>query len=373
MSGWIEAARRVPVADVATRLGLTVAGRASTWITPCPACGRTHRNASTASEKRGPISVFAPDAWRCLVSSCEVGGDGIDLVAASMFRRRFRDLAPTQRSEVRAWFDRQLGCAAPSPARAPAPRPQAPAAPSPPARPLPPRAELLAVLNELVVPVTDDPEVSRYLASRGIDAERVAMMRAAFALPAGEKLPRWARSSAGFWSFSGHRLITPLFDATGRVQSVIARRVCEGETPKSLFPMGFGRAGLVMACKLGRALLSLGTLPIDDEVGTWWAEETPRLRVIVVEGDSDFLASVSGPLSGVRWSDADEYSPAVLGVESGSWTEEIAARIPDGAHVSIATDADAAGAKYAATVAATFASRPSISLTRWRPAWKAAA
>jgi len=42
---------------------------------------------------------------------------------------------------------------------------------------------------------------------------------------------------------------------------------------------------------------------------------------------------------------------------SGSWSAAIAARIPNGSHVVIATDNDAAGDKYAEIIAASLSGR----------------
>jgi len=69
------------------------------------------------------------------------------------------------------------------------------------------------------------------------------------------------------------------------------------------------------------------------------------LDLIVAEGEPDFLTYAT------HWSAAVAEAPAVMGIWSGAWTETIAARIPDGTRVRIATHNDPAGHRYAARIA----------------------
>jgi DNA primase len=55
----------------------------------------------------------------------------------------------------------------------------------------------------------------------------------------------------------------------------------------------------------------------------------------------------------------------VLGIVSGSWTDELAQRVPAGTRVLIRTDADAAGDKYARRIAETL--RHCREVDRWIP------
>ena len=85
-------------------------------------------------------------------------------------------------------------------------------------------------------------------------------------------------------------------------------------------------------------------------------------RLLIAEGLTDFLTwaahwGVDGAL---------ELAPAVLAIVSGSWTPEIAARVPGDTEVLIATDADERGDHYAAKVAELLRGR--CMLRRWRPA-----
>jgi hypothetical protein len=100
-----------------------------------------------------------------------------------------------------------------------------------------------------------------------------------------------------------------------------------------------------MADSLARQILKKGDLP------SWWPEAEP-LRVVVTEGETDFL----------RWGtyrgDATDSDPWIfIGIVGGSWTQAVAGRIPDGAEVGIATDEDSAGHRYAKQIKKTLRSR----------------
>jgi hypothetical protein len=133
-----------------------------------------------------------------------------------------------------------------------------------------------------------------------------------------------------------------MVDTHGVVRGLRARRLIKGEH-KSLAPAGQRRAPLVFACGLARQVLELGQVP------DWW--EGPPLRIEVCEGEKKFL------IRALRHSDANEFAPAVLGIVSGSWTSEFAARIPDGATLYIATDQNEAGARYATKILRSLESR----------------
>ena len=348
---WIDSMRGVAIVDVAHQLGLAI-GEKRRWISPCPACGRERRNASTPGERRGAIGLPTPTTWYCF--ACEARGDAIDLVAASIGHARFKDLPHHHREEVREWCQRFIGNE-PSQIRrcplAPVERVE---------RPYPPTGEVLELLRHCI-PTADDDGVSAYLRSRGVDPVEVDDRRLAMALPAGVSLPAWARFGAHTWTEIGHRLLVPLVDYKGDIRSVVARRVIDGETPKALPPKGFGKAGLVWACPFARTLLREGR-------PEWWTSDAPPLRIYVVEGDSDFLTAATGASHGIRWSDADEYAPAIIGITSGAWTPEIAARIPDGVELVIATDDDDAGDRFADSIARSVSARittGTLRTSRW--------
>ena len=197
--------------------------------------------------------------------------------------------------------------------------------------------------------MTDDAEASAYLAGRGIDPVRVADLDAARALPLDVR-PSWTvhrpdeDRPAAPWADTGHRLLVPMFDASAVMRNVRARYLGAGPCGRKGSARG-SVAGLVFACPLARQVLERGARP------SWWTDDAPAFRVIVAEGEIDFLTWAT------EASDANEHAPAVIGIVSGSWTAELAARIPDGAEVVVRTHADRGGVEYATKVLETLAPR----------------
>jgi hypothetical protein len=225
---------------------------------------------------------------------------------------------------------------------------------APPEPTYPPRDEVLALWASSSS-VTADRDVAAYLATREIDPVAVHDRDLARALSPDAR-PRWASFNRADWYALGYRLILPLYDARGDLRSVVARDVAPlpgSDAPKSCAARGYQRRALVFACGLGRLVLASGAAP------EWWAPGPP-LRIIIREGEIDFL------LSALRVSDANEHAPAVLGITAGSWTSSIAARVPDGAEIAIATDADEAGDGYALAIEDTLADRD-VRIGRWKP------
>ncbi|MGD9549000.1 MAG: hypothetical protein AB7V45_15830 [Candidatus Krumholzibacteriia bacterium] len=189
------------------------------------------------------------------------------------------------------------------------------------------------------------PEATAWFAHRfGPDAawsvQQADLWDLARVIPAGIRLPRWARSQGGPWTHSGHRIVFRLWDHTGHAASLRARAIDATVSPKSLAPAGYSVKGLVLADPLAQQLLG-GVCP------TWWQ---PR-QVIIAEGEPDWL------LWALRQSEADEQGPAVLGIESGAWSQQIAARIPTGSSVVIRTHHDEPGERYAQQIAASLHGR----------------
>lgn len=138
------------------------------------------------------------------------------------------------------------------------------------------------------------------------------------------------------WRATGHRLILPTYNAMGSLSGCRARYIGEGRPqPKELATCGGVRG--VFADSLARAILS-GSIC------------TPA-SVIVAEGGPDFLTWAT------LYGAADDAAPAVIGLCAGAWTDEIAARIPDGSRLLLRVHADLAGAHYAATVLKTLIGR----------------
>lgn len=221
-------------------------------------------------------------------------------------------------------------------------------------RPYPPEDEVRALWSACVGASTLDV-VRQELEHRALDAEAVEALDVARALPEGLRLPRWASyrgdaPAARSWLDLGYRLVLPVFDALGGMRSVRAWRVVAGDGPKRLPPSGYRASALVMADATARALLEGGRWP-DGADG----------RVVFVEGEPDFLTWAT------RFSDSADRVPAIMGITSGSWTGELAARIPDGARVIVRTHHDAAGDAYAARIRDTIAGRCTVLRSKGTP------
>lgn len=209
----------------------------------------------------------------------------------------------------------------------------------------PPESEV-AALWASCVRVDADAEVRAWLESQRIDPLGVAEADLARAIPQGAILPEWAGVEHLTWASAGHRLVAPLVDARGTVRNLLARNVLttrprrwSGQPMrKALTACGFERMGLVLACGLARQVLASGALP------EWFAGQQ-KLRVVISDGHKQWL---------IR---AHSMRPACLGVEDGGWPRHLAARIPDGAAVFIATNPDERGARTATTIVQSFAER----------------
>ncbi|MFH2053329.1 MAG: hypothetical protein ABIK96_12770 [bacterium] len=208
----------------------------------------------------------------------------------------------------------------------------------------PPHQEV-AALWAASQPVNDAPETTAWFANRFGHAAACSLQQADLwdivrVIPAGLRLPRWARSQGGPWTHSGHRIVFRLWDHKGQAVSLRARAIDGATAPKSLAPAGYSVKSLALADPLAQQLLS-GVCP------TWWQ---PR-QVLVAEGEPDWL------LWALRQRESDEQGPAVLGIESGAWSPQIAARIPTGSSVVIRTHHDEPGRRYAQQIAASLQGR----------------
>lgn len=185
-------------------------------------------------------------------------------------------------------------------------------------------------------PAGMDSACAEWIQRRGLNLGSVEVWGLARALPSVGALPRWASS----WRIRGYKLLLPLYDAEGVLRSLRARLVrADSCGPKELAPSRFAARGLVLACHIARRMLA-GSSP------DWW-----RPEILVVEGVPDWLTWAS------RQSDAHEGGPAVLGIGAGSWSPEVAERIPDGSRVMLRGHAGAAGEHYMETIAASLAGR----------------
>jgi hypothetical protein len=336
---WLERMREMSVSAVAAELGRSVApprGASGGHVYGCPACSADRRH-TKAGDKRGAIGIAQNGrGWRCF--QCDAAGDAIDFVACALRGRKLSDLGDAGKAEVRDWCQRWLRLDGSGVHRRPAPSPPPP---EPRREPVYPPADEVEALWSACVPVCDVPEVRAWLDSKRIDAISISDADMARALPSSASLPRWARTREGSWLASNHRLVVPMVDASGVVRSLRARRLSPGD-PKSVAAGLYHCAGLVLACGLARQVLAYGKAP------EWW--EGP-LRFEVAEGEKKWLLRM------FCYSDANERAPAFIGVESGSWTAQLAARIPDGSEIFIATDPDETGARYATAIVQTFSER----------------
>jgi hypothetical protein len=327
--------------DVAAALNIPCVqtrGASGGSLYQCPACGAERRHAARR-DRRGAVGISANGrGWRCF--ECDASGDAITLVAYSRSGQKFSELGDTAKASVREWCQRFLGLDTPSTGGLPQPGPrQAPRAiPEAPesAQPTYPPAGEVSALWEACSSVCERNETRTWLEAQCIDPIAVASADLARALPLDSLLPAWAALGSRSWGSTGYLLVVPLVDARGRVASLLARRVIDGDSPKSVAARGYQRAGLVLACGLARQLLSSGRTP------DWWG--AAPLRVEICEGEKKFL------LRAARHGDAAEHSPVTIGIESGSWKAEHAARLPAGCEVFCSTDPDDAGAKYASVV-----------------------
>ncbi len=332
------------VLAVAAALGLTVSDRRGGGIGPCPVCDAPLRH-TKRHDRRLAIGV-RPDGqgWRCF--QCEAGGDAIALAAA----------VTTGSTKPSSWADVLGRCAAaelcdasPASGFAHAYR-QARRSPVSPPHPLPPNRPPLGEVQGLwkrCRSVLDDDAVSGWLRSRGFNPGDVADRDLARALPQAGPLPPWARGPDGDWRRSCHTCVLPLFDATGALVSLRARAVRDVEGPKALAPAGFEVRGLVLADPLARLMLAGASLGD----GNAAADLVREVGLIIAEGEPDFLTWAT------HWSDAAELAPAVLGIIAGSWTDDLAARVPTGTVVALRTHHDKAGDEYARRIASTLSSR----------------
>ena len=251
---------------------------------------------------------------------CGVGGDVLSLVAAARGLDTRRDFARVVELAADLAGGSWDGYRPPVRRAGPVPR-------------LPPPVKSVGALWSASKPVTDDPDLARQLLGRCLDPAIIEDLDLARCLPSSGTLPKWAQSGSQPWWGSGHRLLFPLWNVEGNLCSVHARLVESGQTEraKGLFPASHSAKGLFLADSFGLLLIRSG-------VPKWWRQSEPP-SVIITEGAIDFLTV--GTHFGCY-----EYAPAVLGILSGSWSDELAARIPTECRVVVRVHRDEAGEKY---------------------------
>lgn len=370
-ASWIDAAKAVPVEHVAHQLGLTVRRRS---FGPCPACGAEYRSAR-ARPRRPPCGFGT--GWSCF--RCDAKGDALDLVARAVAGARLRELTPERKADVRAWYAARGWCdPAPGGPAAPVPvRRVVLPAPEPPPT-YPPAAEvaaLWAACGALDTASIYDPAVlwlENAEHGRGLDCRELAALDLARVLPLDPGaypwpswMP-WLGMDRAEW-LRLYRLAVPMYDATGALRSLrfravtAVRELVDGslrwrkvpvkDHQKALAPKGSAVRGLALADPMGRALLA-GEIDREPWDG----------GVVVTEGEPDLWTWSTKQRRGM---DLGARTWAMLGVVNGSWTDELAARVPTGAKVAVRTHHDppgpngepGAGDKYAERIRGTLAGR----------------
>lgn len=333
MTSKADLTRQVKVAlanpyELANVLGLVNARsqkQARGIIVNCPAHKDTGRpNCSITVAKDGTARV------KC--HACGFKGDAITLVAAvhgldlsKEFKRALRLAAELAGQDALA---DEIGDGVPRPDRIHLPEPrQLPEAPWP---------DLVDSVWDSSRQLSTCAPAWDMLMARGIDPRRVEARNLARILPERD-LPKWASFGRRTWNQTGHKLIVRAFDYCGNVKSLRAWRVNDGETPKRLPPSGCKSAGLVLADRLGWLALTDQSAP-----DVLW----------VVEGEPDWLAASLAAPGG----------HGVLGVGSGSWSDDLAKKLCNLRCVMVATHPDEAGDRYALQVTG---SVPRA--IRWRP------
>ena len=400
-----------PLADLAGRAGMSGGGR-SGWG-PCPLCRADRRG---KEDRRAPLAIFAGrdgERWTC--HACKAGGDAVAFLAAVQFGEvpgkgdpRWPEIFAELRGEpgaaVAGAFLSRVGGWGKRPPTAPrmasdtcepvgnAPNREAgrPAvAPPDEERPAPPLEEVRALwaacgrLDAPGVGYATEPAIP-YLAcpdpGRELPVDMLAALDLVRLVPRSGPRPSWiplVGMSSSEWA-AVYRLAVPMYDACGELRAVRFRAVDWVREPsaggmrwrslnvprarKALAGRGTRLAGLVIADPMALALLrrSNDDAPVDDGGATWDG------RIVIAEGEPDAWtwATVqrrrrwarereAGTNRGATW--------AVFGVIAGSWTPEIAARIPDGAEVVVRVHSDPAGDRYAAQIIETLAGRCRVS------------
>jgi DNA primase len=272
---------------------------------------------------------------------CDAGGDVLSLVAVARGLSTGRDFRQVLVEAARLGGLWQIVDELEGRGEAPAPRPIARTTPAQeaPVRDYPPSGEVEALWARSG-PADEDPAVSEYLWSRGLNPVLVDTVDLGRAVPADGAMPRWARCRFGDWREAGYRIVVPMYDANGDLRSVRGWRVTDGEGPKRLPPFGHKASELVMA---------------DAWALAWLRGERQPERVVVVEGEPDWMT----------WSThLNDPHTATIGIVSGSWHEALARKFPVGCRVDVRTDHDDAGDRYASEVEKSLRRRCFVHRTR---------
>lgn len=359
---WFDDASKASLPEVVEALGLKQ-GRQS--FGPCPHCGAENRE---KGRTRHPIGMTTDrQGWHCF--PCGLSGNVINLVCLSLLGSS--KAQREQWNQIRQWFASYQWCqdlpgqkikALPKPLRKKSPPKTIPKDYSKALKHF--KGEVQEFWSSTLKPLSQSSKASEqaraWLNQRGFARQYITnivdhdLVRI---LPHQAPCPKWARFAGRAWNKQGYHLVFPAFNSQGEIASLRARKILNSSGPKSIAPDGAGAfptaRNFVQANDIGQLLLETGKKP------EWWAENVP-IKIVVVEGEPDFLSWSA------RISDADENPLAVFGIWSGAWTEEMAARIPEGSRVIIRTDHDKAGHRYAEKVRSTLSKRCTVLRTENR-------
>ena len=289
---WLDEAKQLSLSGVAAEIGLTIRGKTMTCPLGCQSRAR--------GDRRLPVT-FEGKSWKCW--SCGASGDTIDIVSYAVSGSRFsgRD------NKVREWFidggKIRIDI-----------------------KEIPEVVLQYAPISEVQYmwatgrPLQPGSECYRWVVSR-LGEEATDRVRYIVKELHQKYRPRWAWGYGGTWHDAGYRALFPMFDAYGTIRGIRARQIDSSkDRPKSQGPARCKAGGLVLACPLALTMLHRGTMP--------------QHGLVICEGEPAFLG----------W--ASRRRDAVIGIGSGWWTQEIAARVPRRTRVLVATDTDGPGKRY---------------------------
>lgn len=334
---WLDNIRAQPVLTVAKLLGLetkATRGASAGSIFGCPACSAKKRH-TKSRDKRGAIGLRGDGkGWQC--HQCGQTGDGLDLVSWELSAARFSDTH--EKTRVIAWCKEEFGGddSSPPPRIQHAPVSTAPAVDEPEDEPAYLTDEALELWDACHL-LSSDNEAVAYIRSRGIhDPVSLELWNICRVLPR-RLTPKWTYHSPSGgapqpWATTGHRLIFPLHDSTGRIRSVLARAIVPSDRKSTT---AGPRSGLIL---------------LDGVVLDWLRRYRPVVDdavLHVVEGEIDFMLRCEAIQN-------EPLSHGVVGITSGAWKKAHAWKMPYPIHVRLDTDNDEQGDKYAKDIVATF-------------------
>ena len=307
---WIQAAERIAVTEVATRLGLTLMKANS--IGPCPSCAAKERG---SKDKRGAIGIRTDNkGWAC--HRCGAKGSGIDLVSFVIGASKFVDLPKESKDKVSEWFSGEIkdgAVVSTEPTKLRGERP-----------PLNEVTELWKSSMQLHQLPNND-ECIDFLKTRNLNLKALAKSGVVRFTPKRSDYiwPEWwPAGRSNLW-----RVVVPAFDESGKFVSLHGRAIRSPESaPKTLWPKGYEAKGLFMPNRF--AVKMLKGLDVELE------------GVLFVEGLTDFLKCAAEVEDlGMKL--------AVLGGASGAFSSISKLSIPKNIKVYIGTDPDEQGREYA--------------------------